>query len=313
MGGNPTKPTRARSAKAKMVKPMPQQRQAGNPPSRDTALSAYAAMLADPLNAPVVGKPDYNTVATNTARFRDVYDVTTNASGQVVIRVTPWPGYGVNLAASMTGSTVTGWGANTVSGYQTSMNTDNTDWRPLAIVVQWQPTLSTNTAAGKIFMGQYASGTNDTPLQDVSAYFDDEGFTATAKEEAITIARPLGEISFVQLNVGPIVAQFANIVVAISGMPAAAQIVGQLVVTRIVELIPLGTTLARMQATHTPCDMNDCCTAANIIGPGATRAWGPDSYKKTVAAALRVAMKAHRVFAAYSTGGVSELARMIGA
>lgn len=310
MGGNPTKAPRQKVRLSQ--KPLPRGQMAGNSPSQEARMSAYTAMMADPLNAPVVGKPDFNAVATNVSRFRDVYDVTTTAAGQAAVRVSASVPYGAAIAPTITAGAVTAWGAPTASSYSASMSADNAEYRPLCFVVQWMPTLSDMNASGRVFMGVYTTGVSDTPVQAISAYFDDEGFAASAKEAATTIVRPMGELPFTTCDIGPGNAVFGNLAFVLTGMPNVAQVVGQLVVTRIVELIPYGTTLARATAKHTPCDMHDCCTAANIVGPGPTRGWGPDSYEKTVKASLRVAKVAARLFSAYNSGGASELARLVG-
>lgn len=276
-------------------------------------LPSYAAMMADPLNAEVVGKPDYNAAMTNVSRFRDVYDVTTTATGKAAIRICPSTAYAINIAPNVDAAGVPiNWPVPSASDYHASMASDNAQYRTLCYVVQWTPTLSDMNAAGKIFLGEYARGAQDTPAQDYSKYFDDEGLTSSAKDSACIVCRPMGDLPFGNVDVDIARSTFGTVVVVITGMPSVSQVVGAITVTRIVELIPYGTTLARSQAKHSPCDIHDCCVAANIVGPGATRSGGPDPYDKIVRSALKIARTAHRVFTAYSSSGASELARLIG-
>jgi hypothetical protein len=269
-------------------------------------------MLADPLRAEVVGKPDHNAVATNVSRFRDVYDITTDANGQAVMLFMASPMLGDFPAPTITAGAVTAAGNPVSSQYNASLTADNEGVRILCYVVEWQPTLSDLNASGKVFLGQY-NGSH--PLQALQAYFDDEGLASTAKERAVVVNRPLHDLLFHTPNArspeGSLSSPHANVVMVLSGMPKAAQVVGQVVVTRIVELIPKGTTLARSTASHSICDMNDCCTAANIIGSGATFGRGEDAYEKTARYAWNIVQKAARMYQAYSTSGVSELARVI--
>lgn len=275
------------------------------------SIPAYARMMADPLNAPVVGKPDYNSVATNVTRIRDVYVVSTDATGQAAIQIRP------TVAASyyvgtITAGGVSGWGTPTDSGYYTSIAADTATYRVLSFVVEWQPTLSATQASGRIFMGQYTTtSSSGLPMQLISSFFDDEGIAAAATAPAVLVNRPLGDVPFVEVGSTYDNSKYAINAVILAGMPAVAQQVGQLIVTRIIEMIPLGTTLAKSNARHTPCDMNDCCAAANIVGPAVNRAVGQNAYDKIVKKGLSLASTAARMYMAYSSGGASELARLI--
>lgn len=277
-----------------------------------TSVPEYAMMQADPLNAPPVGKPDYNAVATNTTRFRDVYDVTTTAAGQAAFHFNAAASTN-SVSPTITAGAVTSWGTATPSGYQASIEADNSTCRVLCQVVEWQPTLSVNNASGKVFIGQYIASpvTFFPPTQALNAYFDDEGVIAPATHPATVINRPLGELPWRKPTDSEPHTSFASVVVILTGMPAVAQIVGQIVVTRIVELQPAGTTLARFQATHTVCDMTDCCVAANLVGNSVTRAAGENAYDKLVAAGTKLVRMAMRLYSAYSTSGASELRRML--
>lgn len=272
-----------------------------------SSLSAYTALMVDPLNAPPVGKPDQNAVATNVARFRDVVQVTSDANGYAYARVNA----GVNdshfTTPTITTGAVTTWGTATPSNYYTSINTDNRYYRTLCYVVEWQPTLSEHAAAGRIFMGKY----NSPALAALTDYFDDEGLTATAAKPMISVARPTGDLYPTVPSAPMGLANMQSTVVIMSGLPTAV-LVGQLVITRVLELYPDGAVLARMTATHTPCDMVDCCVAANVIGPGVDYSSGEDAYTKLVRNGTKIAKVAVRLYKAYSTGGASELARMFG-
>lgn len=273
--------------------------------------AAYAAMLADPLHAPVVGKPDYNALATNVCRVRDVVDVITNSSGQAAMALGAGVFVSDRTAPTITAGAVSAWGTATSSSHGSSISTDSNLYRTLCHVVEWQPTLSDLNASGKVFIGSYVAGLSDIPLQTLASFFDDDGLTATAKDNLTFINRPMGELPFHSTNSVEPAPSFAQVVVIITGMPPTAQTVGQLIVTRIVEMIPNGVTLARFSATHTPCDLMDCCCAANLVGPGVTRATGPDAYEKMLRHGKRILGTAMRLYSAYSTSGASELRRLI--
>lgn len=277
-----------------------------------TGVPAFTAMMADPLGATPVGKPDFNSVATVAHRFRDVYNVSTTASGEYYGLFTSGPYLGDYPAATITAGAVTGLGTQVGSGMQTALTNDYVSIRTLCFVVEWLPTLSDLNAAGRIFLGQYnTSNAVGAPQQAIDAYFDDEGQMYSAKQWACSIGRPTGDLPFHIMGANDFPGIFPQIAVAISGMPAVAQKVGQIIVTRIVEAVPLGTTLSKGRAEHSICDMMDCCCAANLIGERVRQAGGGDKWSDIVSKAMKVAKLAVRLGTAYSTSGASELARLV--
>lgn len=270
--------------------------------------SEYAKMLADPLNAMPVGRPDSNSMATNVARFRDVFDITTNASGVAGLGVSADVIF-AHAAPAITGTNVvfTVGAAFTASQYSTQLATDNNSMRTLCYVVEWQPTQSVNTAQGKVYMGQYpVTLGNKLPDGAAAAYFDDEGLSAAATTPMTTIARPWMDNIF--LGLGEQQENVPTVCFIITGGTPSA-VVGQIVVTRICELLPKGSVLARMQATNTVCDPMACCQGANIVGRKVTYASGPNASASLAANGLKLLSAVARVYKAVSSGGASELAR----
>lgn len=278
-------------------------------PARDpkSAMLDFSQMMADPLKAPPVGKPDFNAVATNIHRIRDVYPVKANAAGEYWGLAIGGHANGFYNAPTIVDGVVTSLGTPTSSSYTPSLSADNTKYRPLAYVVEWEPTFSTNDSQGRVFMGTYNA---PVTLQSISSYFDELGLTAPAKERAVAIARPFSELLPVGINVaGP--SEIGQTVIAMSGLPPLGDC-GQLIITRILECYPLGHVLAAMAATHTPCNMADCCTAANIVGPAVSYASGPGAYEGLVKTAKLIMQAAIRAGLAYNSGGMSELKRLVG-
>lgn len=273
---------------------------------------AYTAMMADPLNAPTVGKPDFNSVPTNATQLRDVHTLASTANGEVFVLIQPHTSNCTYINPVITAGAVTGYGAGANSQYHADIVANNVGIRTLAYVVEWQPTLSAMNASGRLFIGQYnTSSSSLVPLQALSAYFDDDGLAASATSPAVQITRHTGDIEFLSPASNADAHTHASAVLVIVGLPKVAQDVGQLVVTRIVELVPMGTTLAKGQAAHTPCNMADCCVAANIVGRAATRGSGAEPYQKIRAAAMKLAGQAAKAYLTGPAGVWSELARMV--
>lgn len=231
--------------------------------------AAYARMMADPLNAPVVGRPDSNNMATNVSRVRDVYECQTAASGVFAV------GFSAAVVNGVGGAVYTGSDASFVapqyspSQYAAQIAADNYGIRTLAYVVEWMPTLSENSLAGRVCLSHYpVDGISSLPGGNVATYFDDDSLDFPAAKSGCTVVRPWLDNQFKP----PGGAQdfLATVVIAGSGFPAVVQTVGQLVVTRIIEQLPKGTVLARHGATHTVCDPGACCQANNLVGRAVT-------------------------------------------
>lgn len=272
-----------------------------------SSMPMYSSYLVDPLNSPVVGKPDENAVSTVATRFRDVYVITSDATGQAAFAC--YNSTDVNStfpAPAITGSSITNFGAGQASGYNASILADAVYTRGLAMVVEWMPTGSTNTASGRIFMGQY---NGSPPIQALGAYFDDEGMTCPATEYAVAVTRPTGSLPFLPPGTNQPINHPCQVVV-LTGL-APSQQVGQIVVTRAVEYEPSGVTLAKGYSMHTPCDMTDCCCSANLVGKKVTTGWGPNAYKTIVSAGYQILKAAMAMYPGYSAGPARALMKLI--
>lgn len=278
--------------------------------SNQTSASAYATMLANPLAAQPVGRPDSTTMSTNVCRIRDVYDVVSNATGYAACGIAPHVAGSYATAALTGAAAVFSAGAGFAdSQYAGQLNADNKQIRTLCYVVEWIPQSSDNVMSGRVFLGQYPDvDITKIPDQNVPAYFDDEGMASSAKHNATTIVRPWKDNDFVS----PAGAQ-SNVPVTVfvaSGLPFTAT-VGQLIVTRIIELIPKGTVLARFTAVQTVCDPMACCQANNIVGRDVTYASGDNASGTLAAKGLKLLAVIARTVHAFNTGGMSEISRMI--
>lgn len=273
-------------------------------PQQVSSPPAYAALMADPLNAELVGRPDSNSWPTNTVRIKDVHQVLSSAAGEVAVYVSASPLSGSYLAPTIVGNATTAVGTATPSQYNTTLTADNAYYRTLVYVVEWQPTLATSTTSGRAFLGTYAVSTaGDHPLQALADFYDDEGHAFPAVEKAVTIVHSYQDMAFKAMTQGNLEA-FPTVAFVATGLPLAAQVVGQLTVTRVIELVPRGSSLPRSMAKHTPCDVMACCVAANVIGPNATRGVGSDGYKNASKVGMKIATLAAKALGAYSTGGL---------
>lgn len=304
MPGVPVQPKPQAQPAAKAKTPVPVTDGSGTP-------SEYAMMLADPLNARVVGRPDENNLPTTVCRVRDVHDVKSTADGHVCIKVIPAPANGyqvhtfvgdtVDLSASITGLPIQ---------HYTRLNEDNAYMRVLVTVVEWMPTAATDLMSGRACFLQYA--TNDTSqlpgLAAVSTLFDDEGIAFAANTTAVTIARPWRPVGFTNNNANG--HGLPYVVFAATGLPPNL-VFGQLVVTRVIELLPRAQVLARASAKYTVCDMMACCQAANINGRAVTYAAGPTAGKDIVSAAKKLLLVIAKIYKSYQGGPLTALANMM--
>lgn len=276
-----------------------------------TSVPAWSALMVDPLNAPVVGKPDDNAMPTNCTRYPDVYNVQADAAGNYVLQITASMAQAAYTAPTVTAGVVTTFGTPVPSSFYTSISTDNQLYRCLGFVVEWIPSFSQLTGSGRVFMGTYMG---QLPLNNVVDYFDDPGATAAAIDPVVTIVRPMAPIppyglATAATGFDPI---FPRALVVLTGLPTTASTIsGQIKVTRLYELFPTGSSLPRTTARHSPCNMVDCCIASNIVGQSVTHEVGLNGYEKLVAMAMKIARAASRAFAMYNSNGFSEMARMI--
>jgi hypothetical protein len=275
---------------------------------------AYAAMMVDPLNAPLAPLPDMNDRATLLSKFRDTYDVVPTATGHYFQVTGPAPAFNYTYSETTTAPIQPGAGTRQDSQFSVSLQSDSALIRTLAFVVQWMPTQSENNNSGRIFFGTYnCTAAGAVPIKPYAAYFNDDGDAYAAHTPCAFVVRVSQSANvFVDpATTGPLPAVAPLLVVSMTGLTGTA-VVGELVVTRIIEAIPLGNTLSYSRARKTPCDMTSCCIAANLVST-ATRSHGGDkSYADMVQAGTKIAKSALRLYTAYSSGGASELASLVG-
>lgn len=281
-------------------------KQVSQPKNREVKMHAYARMMADPLNAPVVGRPDDNAYATNAVRLKDVYDVTADAQGNWAMAVCGSPASSSSVA-TITAGAITGWGAATDSSWYASLNTDNAVYRPLIYVVEWKPSMSGTNSSGSVFMANYpgTSVTGNIPVQAVAQYFDDPGASGRAGEYMVFVGRyvspaPFGTLSSVNC------VSFPPVLAVLTGLPPSL-LAGKITITRIYELVPKGGTMPSLTASHTVCDVNSCCAAANIVGSTVTAATGSTGYQEVVKAGLAILKEFGKNYLNGMTGGVSDM------
>lgn len=226
-------------------------------------LPSYAKMMADPLEAPLAALPDESNYATNVMRLPDVVAI---SGTDTVALVTPTLLNSHYTAPTITSGALTSLGTATDSTWRTTINNDNVLNRTLVFVVQWQPTFSMQTGAGRVRMGLYqgSNSTNGVTLGgQLSSYFDDGGMQCQgpANEPCVVIVRPTQKCPLLTADAN-LNQYFPNILVTFTGMPAGN--CGQLIITRIVEASPYGGNLPAQTAKYSPCDPMSCCVASNL-------------------------------------------------
>lgn len=270
---------------------------------------AYTRMIADPLKAPVVGRPDENAYRTNAFRFPDTYSVT---GTQTAMLFGASASAGAYTAPTITAGAVTSWGTSADSFHHTGISADYVIVRPLIYVVQWLPTFSSTTGSGRIYLGTYqgTSVTNGVTMGPLTGYFDDPGYVGPADKPAVIIVRATHNGPML-VNGNNFSAYFPTTLAVFTGLPAGD--CGQIIVTRIYEGAPYGGNLASMKASHTPCDMMDCCCASNIVGDEVTGKTGVDDpYESVKSKALKLALAAAKDAATWGLGGfMPNVAKML--
>jgi hypothetical protein len=270
-------------------------------------VSQYAQMMADPLNAPVVGRPDSNAMATNTTRIRDVYDVLSSATGYAAALVTAHTNLSYSVPAITAGGDVN-WTTVTQgsSQFQTQLNADNVGCRTLAMVVEWEPSQSATVMAGRAALAQYPINAHPSMVNgNVTSYFDDDGIAFPATQFATTISRPWLDNKFIGTSDSQ--EHVPTVAFVATGLPFNV-VVGQIVVTRVIELLPRGMVLARMSATHTVCDPGACCQASNLVGRNVTFAYGARPSADLAQAGLKLVRAIAQKVAPWVTGAAELLA-----
>lgn len=295
------------NSQSQQKKSMPRQVQSAMDPQ------GYTLMMADPLKQALYPKPDDSAYATNVQRMKDVYDITTNASGEFFISVGSALAGGTFPTPTITASAVTTLGSAVASQWYTALSNENAQYRTLIFVLEWKPSMSVNAGTGAVFIGSYPATTavvgSGVPLQALSAYFDDIGASGPATKPACAVLRPTTPPSFGVMSASQ-TGFFSSAVLVGTGLPASV-VVGKLHVSRIYELEPLSGTMSALSAVNSPCDMTACCIGANILGQGVTFNAGEDKpYERVVATAIGLARKALSAYMNYSTGGAMALARM---
>lgn len=278
-----------------------------------TSPSAYPMMIADPKNAPLAPRPDSNSQKVNVERFKDVLDVLSRADGSVCVQIGPNPVNTFSVGQTATATPFVETFPTVVSSqYQAQLATDNYVSRTLAIVVEWNPTLAVNVMQGKGYLGAFnASGRIDAALNlTVQGFFNAEGENFPAGTSACFLPKPYATPQFRGLTQEP--SEFPHMVFVCAGVPAS-QIVGQLVVTRIVEVVPRQSVLAGASADYSHCDTMACCVANNVVGSAATSAHGDNPYVKVANQAMKIVKVATRIYGAISSNGVTEIMRAINA
>lgn len=254
-------------------------------------MSPYVRMLADPLSAELVGRPDDNTAQTNVVRIVDVYDIATDANGNAVWQ---FSSTSQNKAMQYTLATTTPFAATATSWqasqYDTQLGTDNCFHRPLIYVLEWKPTVAVNVMQGKLALPQYNNG---GPAKNIALYFNDNGVHGPASEQAVVIGRHYTAPLFSSSRAS---SQLNNTMLVIAGGPPNTSVVGQVILTQIIEVVPNQSVLSASSARHTPCDMMACCAAANVFGPAVSGAQGSKPYEQVSSKALKLALTASKLF-----------------
>lgn len=268
-------------------------------------------MMADPKHATLVQRPDTSSFPSNTLRTRDVVTVTTNNFGAFALSIAPGPAENIRPGVLTTGTQdLVNFDDETPSSFYTAINADNSYIRVLSYVVEWICTQAPTAASGRVFLGTYVeTGSSNLQTGNISQYFDDEGATGPESEPLAQVVRPFADPVFLSalssgMNYMPISAFM------VTGA-AASSTIGQLVITRIIEVVPRSSALSRSTATVSHCDAMACCMASNIAGPKVTSASGPSAYATLSANALAIARAAAKAFSGPGPAALAELLRIM--
>lgn len=272
-------------------------------------LPAFAEMLSDPREGPLTAMPDNTTHATNILRLRDVTTVSTNGNGDAAVIVCPST-YGGTSTATVVAGAVTAWGALDDSSYHAAIVSGNSFYRTLAYSVEWMCTQTSTNAAGRAILTGFIDATYaNLGTVNLASLFDDEGAVGPESESLHANMRPYTQPVFTtQANEHSTFMPYCVLVV--TNATATAQI-GQLVVTRIVEVVPRNFDISRGTARYTACDTMACCIASNVQGPKVTYAAGKDGYQRLKKTAVTIAKAAMAALAGNGVGTVATLSELL--
>lgn len=275
-------------------------------PAASGALPPFARLMADPLEGPLVGRPDDNSVGSIVRRDIQVNTITIGTGGNYLYSLGPGlyasaVNYSGLNASDTTVTTVAGT-ANTAT--YASLSADFPYLRPLAYVVEVRYIGAEQVAAGRLVLAETSEAT--LPNTDIALLFDNaEAYTGALKDGGCAVLRPYRTPTFAAIASSQ-VSNFPYLHIGILGSPLG-QVV-EVTITRVVELLPAQASIRFQDSVPCPCDMVACCIASNISGP-ATAFSDAKGYKKIVAHGLKVAWAALKTFAppGYSAGiGVLE-------
>lgn len=255
-------------------------------PAAGDQLSHYVRMIADPKYTEPVGIPDENSSPVVVRKDVEVLTHSTNAAGYYALTVYNYLSVGHMTFTCAAG--ITDGGTGVAAGNYTALNAEFLRLRPIEFVVEVTYLGAAINSQGRLLVTQ---GTNAINATTLSTLLDNPGHEGPLIDGAFSIGRPYINPTFgLTSAVGN---DFPVINIAITGAPALAPL--EIRITRIMELLPVASSLRLDDARHTPCDMRACCIASNICGPQVTYGKHED-YSKAVASAMRLAATAARMF-----------------
>lgn len=252
-------------------------------------MAPYVAAVVDPVNADAVGTPDFNTSKTSAQKLTDVFTITGfGPAGGFAAAVVPAlvAGYYTQPGINVGGTQVDTWGTATNSDWYAGLASDVYEYRIISGNVTIENISSSATDSGILYVGGYAGSLPATPCT-ISGLLNDDGIRCPAKNGASFNIRPYANSSFFSTAVSSI-PNFPVVVIGVTGIPTTSPSL-IVTVTWNVELIYNGQTLGRTNSKQTPCNMMDCCVAANCNTMETTVAAGPDAYGKLKRAGIKIA------------------------
>lgn len=265
------------------------------------ALTPYVASVVDPFRGTPSQIPDFNGSATNVQKVVDyrIMPSAVGVTGATYMVIVPGLYACHYLSTTIDGAagTMTALGAAIDSDSFTSLNTGGMfEYRITSANVTVDYIGSSTADAGRICVNTYA-GTSPPVTVTIANLFNDDGYSGPAKLGASVNLKPFQPPSM-SAATGNASTYMPIVVVAGLGLATGSSALAVRICYNI-ESIFNGESLVRQSAVFSPCDMSQCCHAANITGRSTIFAGGPNAYDKLVEAGLELA----KVVAAKTASG----------
>lgn len=220
--------------------------------------------MADPVNGPLVGRPDSNANPTSVLRDRHVWYANVDAAGYCSLFIANGS-YLSHAVNTVTAGLIASQAFVSAPNHATYV-AEFSRIRWLAAHVEVTYVGASQTAAGRVSVSAH-NGSSTVGIAP-EAFFDDVGVSGPLADGAQAIIRPFAA-DFHSTGISTYLSVSEGIAVNVCGAPAGTNTV-MITVHRVLEGLPLATSLHRASATHTVSDPLQIAAGDNIQGPKAT-------------------------------------------